>query len=241
MERDAARPHMLVRLVQAFVNPNSYGLVLLLILVSYVLSVGLTQDWSSSLVLFVQIATVWFALHTAKAKRRVRRVATLVMILAALAAIAGFVRADDSRPFILGISCLLYLIAPFAIIRHLVERPGVDQETMLGAVAAYLLFGMFFAFVYRFLGEVQDGPFFGHAGVGTMPQVLFFSFTTLTTTGYGNLIPAENPGQTIAVMEMILGQLFLITAVGKIVTEWRPKRWQRDSEQEEPGGARPNA
>jgi hypothetical protein len=56
--------------------------------------------------------------------------------------------------------------------------------------------------------------------------VLFFSFTTLSTTGYGNLIPATNPGQTFAVTEMVLGQLFLITAVGKIVTEWRPKRWQ---------------
>ena len=51
--------------------------------------------------------------------------------------------------------------------------------------------------------------------------MLFFSFTTLTTTGYGNLVPAQNPGQTLAVSEMILGQLFLITALGKIVTAWR--------------------
>ena len=56
-----------------------------------------------------------------------------------------------------------------------------------------------------------------------MQQVLFFSFTTLTTTGYGNLVPCQNPGQTLAVSEMILGQLFLITAMGKIVTEWRPR------------------
>ena len=53
----------------------------------------------------------------------------------------------------------------------------------------------------------------------------YFSFTTLTTTGYGNLVPAGNPGQTLAVSEMILGQLFLITALGKIVTAWRPARW----------------
>ena len=51
---------------------------------------------------------------------------------------------------------------------------------------------------------------------------MFFSFTTLTTTGYGNLVPAGQPGQSLAVMEMILGQLFLITAVGKIVSVWRP-------------------
>jgi hypothetical protein len=61
-----------------------------------------------------------------------------------------------------------------------------------------------------------------------MAQTFFFSFTTLTTTGYGNLVPAGNPGQTISVLEMILGQLFLITALGKIVTEWRPRGWHPD-------------
>ena len=67
--------------------------------------------------------------------------------------------------------------------------------------------------------------FAGTTDPATMKQVLFFSFTTLTTTGYGNLVPAGNPGQTLAVSEMILGQLFLITALGKIVTAWRPARW----------------
>jgi Ion channel len=51
---------------------------------------------------------------------------------------------------------------------------------------------------------------------------LYFSFTTLTTTGYGNLVPAANPGQSLAVSEMLIGQLFLVTAVAKVVTIWRP-------------------
>jgi hypothetical protein len=44
----------------------------------------------------------------------------------------------------------------------------------------------------------------------------------LTTTGYGNLVPAANPGQTFAVLEMLTGQLFLVTAVAKVVSTWRP-------------------
>ena len=43
-----------------------------------------------------------------------------------------------------------------------------------------------------------------------------------TTIGYGNLVPAANPGQTLAVMEMLIGQLFLVTAVAKIISVWRP-------------------
>jgi hypothetical protein len=73
---------------------------------------------------------------------------------------------------------------------------------------------------------VEDAPFFGDHGEGTMSQDLFFSFVTLTTTGYGNLVPAGNPGQSFAVLEALLGQLFLVTAVGKIVTVWRPRGWQ---------------
>jgi Ion channel len=69
---------------------------------------------------------------------------------------------------------------------------------------------------------VADRPVLRLAGEGSFSQDLFFSFTTLTTTGYGNLVPAANPGQTVAVLEMLTGQLFLVTAVAKVVSTWRP-------------------
>jgi hypothetical protein len=71
------------------------------------------------------------------------------------------------------------------------------------------------------LSQAQP-PFFGTQGAGTFSQDLFFSFTTLTTTGYGNLVPAGNPGQTFAVLEMLTGQLFLVTAIAKVINAWRP-------------------
>ena len=122
------------------------------------------------------------------------------------------------------VSGLLYVAAPVIIVRHLVLRRTVDTQTVLGAIAAYLMVGMSFAFAYRALGALQAGPFFGSQGEGTFSQDLFFSFTTLTTTGYGNLVPAANPGQTFAVLEMLIGQLFLVTAVAKVVSSWRPGR-----------------
>jgi hypothetical protein len=80
-----------------------------------------------------------------------------------------------------------------------------------------LCIGFFFAFAYRTLAIAQSGPFFGLQGDGPMRDVMFFSMTTLTTTGYGNLVPARNPGQSLAVLEMLMGQLFLIVIVGKVV------------------------
>ena len=69
-----------------------------------------------------------------------------------------------------------------------------------------------------------------------MSEDLFFSFVTLTTTGYGNLVPAGNPGQSLAVLEALLGQLFLVTAIGKVVSVWRPRGW-RQSEPDAPATA----
>jgi hypothetical protein len=95
---------------------------------------------------------------------------------------------------------------------------------MLGALAAYLMLGMAFGFAYRGVAFLQPGPFFAGSGDAALPDALFFSFVTLTTTGYGDLVPAGNPGRSLAVLEALTGQLFLVTAVAKVVEAWRPRR-----------------
>ena len=221
--RDPRRPGWPRQLVHRFSSPDSYGLVLLLIMVTYALSAAATAPWEVSLVLFVQIATIWVTLQASQARRRLREVTTGLLVLAAALAVVNFFIARDSAGGLIAVvSGLLYLAAPVIIVRRLVQRRTVDTETVLGAIAAYLMVGMAFAFAYRALGKLQAGPFFGPQGDGSFSQDLFFSFTTLTTTGYGNLVPADNPGQSLAVLEMLIGQLFLVTAVAKVVSTWRP-------------------
>jgi hypothetical protein len=245
MEREGTgpgetRPRFVMRLLRAFVSPNSYGLVLLLIVATYLVAVGVRERWGTSMVLLIQIATVWFVLRTSRAKRGIRIAADAFLVLAAIGAMINVAAGGDDAPsrLILLASIVLYLIAPFSVVRHIATRDAIDQETMLGAISAYLLFGMLFAFTYLYIGLVQSGPFFGPQGEASLPQVMFFSFTTLTTTGYGNLVPAANPGQSLAVLEMLVGQIFLITAVGKLVTVWRPRRWRPA---EAPSGDEPTA
>ncbi|MGO9292704.1 MAG: ion channel [Streptosporangiaceae bacterium] len=201
--------------------------MLLLILITYALSAARTAPWAASLVLAVQIATVWVTLRASRARRSVRTFANVALAAVALTAVADllFQAQMQHGRIVTWVSCLLYLIAPVSIVRHLVLRRTVDIQTVLGAIAAYLMAGMFFAFLYHALGLSQtQPPFFGAQGTGTFSQDLFFSFTTLTTTGYGNLVPAGNPGQTFAVLEMLIGQLFLVTAVAKVVSAWRPRQ-----------------
>ena len=227
---EPSRPRRQLRFGQRLVSTDSYGLVLLLVVISYAVGAMWTDQKATSLVLLVEIAAVWFALRVSQARPRLRRIATVLMVLVAIGAVANLFTTDERQyRLVILIAGLLYVIAPFSIIRHLAQRHTVDQETLLGAISAYLLFGIALAFVYLELGHIQT-DFFGNGETVTMTQTLFFSFTTLTTTGYGNLVPAGNPGQTVAVMEMILGQLFLITAMGKIVTEWRPRGWNPGAE-----------
>ncbi len=198
-------------------------IVLLLIALTYVLSVSLSEGWAASLVLVVQMATVWAILSTSEAPKSVRVVAEAAIVVSFVAAVLGFVLHEDaSKLFLPAVSCLLYLVAPFCIARHLLRRSTIDLETVLGALATYALIGMFFAFLYRSTGANDPAPFFGAQGDGSFAQDFFFSFTTLTTTGYGNLVPADNPGQTFAVGEMLVGQLFLVTALAKVINSYRP-------------------
>ena len=218
------------RQVGALTSLDSYGAVLVSIIVTYAMAVIVTGDQAKSLVLFTQIATVWLVFRVAHSRQSVRRATDALLLMAGLVAVLNALALTGDTPgaFLFAASCVLYFIAPVAIVRDIGTRRDVDLETVLGAVAAYLLIGMFFAFAYRWMGDVQSTPFFGPQGDGTLPDDLFFSFTTMTTIGFGSLVPADNPGQTFAVAEGVIGQLFLVVAVAKVVGAWQPKR-MRDS------------
>jgi hypothetical protein len=205
---------------------GSYAVAVLLVLATYIVSVSVTKTRAASIVLTVQLATVWFTLRTSQARRLVRRLADVVLYLAGAVAVVSFFAHSpgDQLGGVFAVCCLLYLIAPCSIVRHLVLRPDIDRETLLGAVPAYLLIGMFFAFAYKAARELGSVPFFSAAGHGTLSQDLFISFVTMTTVGYGNLVPAANPRQAFAVLEALVGQLFLVVAVGMTISSLTPRR-----------------
>ena len=100
----------------------------------------------------------------------------------------------------------------------------------------YLLIGIIFALLYDAVGAVTPGGFFGSPALGTITNALFFSFTTLTTVGYGNLVPATPFGQSLAMVEAVSGQIFLIVVVARLVSLWgqylpqRPPRSEQSVE-----------
>jgi hypothetical protein len=102
------------------------------------------------------------------------------------------------------------------VLRH--ER--VTHETVLGALSTYVLVGLLFAFAYLALDSVRDAPFFAQAGPHQESEYLYFSFVTLTTLGFGDLSPAVGLPQALTALEALLGQVFLVTLVARLVTLW---------------------
>ncbi|GAB2460406.1 hypothetical protein HD599_001201 [Conyzicola lurida] len=202
---------------------SEYWFVLVLIAVSYTLCALQTGPNPSGVAFLVQLATVAVILWVAEVRPRLRRIGWIVL------AVAGIATAGTSllgaSGFYLDVvlaaaSALAYLVAPMAIIAHIVRRDRVDGQALLAAIAAYILVGMFFTFVYNVIALVSSVATFGPDQPDSLTTQLFFSFTTLTTTGYGNIVPVSAGVQSVAIAEAITGQLFLVIAVARVVSGW---------------------
>lgn len=199
---------------------SGHWLVLALLLATYTLcAVQSTVDPSPS-AFVVQLVTVAVVLRVTHAHARVQHVAWVVLSVAGIAMVVTAILGTGGLVLDVALSAastIAFFIAPVAIIRHQVQRRGLDIEALLAATAAYILVGMFFTLVYNLVALLTVSPAFGEEVVDSLSSQLFFSFTTLTTTGYGNIVPVSAGVQAIAVAEAITGQLFLITAVARIM------------------------
>lgn len=152
----------------------------------------------------------------------VRAAAVLALAAVVLAVLSAIL--DDRN--LLGASALitafLLLVAAGAILRTVVAETEVGFRTILGAISVYIILGLLFTFLYVALDRIQSTPFFGSGVSVGRGETLLFSFTTLTTTGYGNLVPAGQPGTMFAGLEMLIGNIFLVTLVAGLVSLWRP-------------------
>lgn len=203
---------------------DAFGLVLLLVLATYVLgSLTPSHGWTAALTILVATMAAVVALASAEVRLLLVRAAALLALAAVVLAVLSAIL--DVRS-LLGASALitafLLLVAAGAILRTVVAETEVGFRTILGAISVYIILGLLFTFLYVALDRIQSDPFFGAGVQVERGDTLLFSFTTLTTTGYGNLVPAAQPGKLFAGLEMLMGNVFLVTLVAGLVSLWRP-------------------
>jgi hypothetical protein len=121
---------------------------------------------------------------------------------------------------------VLSVLAPVVVVRRLLQHHDVTRRTLEGAISAYLLIPVAFQFVFLAVDDLLPGGFFGSPKPPT--AFMYFSLTTVTTVGYGDLAPASDVGRLLATVEALLGQVFLVTFVALLVgllgERWRANR-----------------
>lgn len=150
-----------------------------------------------------------------------RRHAVTIAICVLLAPVVLVVNSESivGLTYLLPAALLVTATLPVTLSRVL-RHERVTHETVFGALCSYVLVGLLFAFAYLALDAVRDSPFFVQEGAHVASEYLYFSFVTLTTLGFGDLSPAVGLPQALTALEALVGQVFLVTLVARLVTLW---------------------
>jgi len=202
---------------------DSYASLLVLLLANFFL-LELVDDprWAAIGSTILGAAALIVAISDPAAGHRItRRRAIQIAACVALAPIVLFVDSASvvGLIYLLPASLLVTATLPVTVNRVLHHR-RITYETVLGALCAYVLLGLLFAFVYLAVHELRDAPFFAQPGPHQESEYLYFSFVALTTLGFGDLSPAVGLPQALTVLEALCGQIFLVTLVARLVTLW---------------------
>jgi hypothetical protein len=206
-----------------------FGLVLGLIVVTVAFALAAPEgDGARFVSVILQAAVLVAAVVASRTHPGVIALSVLVAIVGILgtaAALFGTGEFGDSS----GALVLLFyvLLTPpaiaYGLIKQFREAGSVTLQTMFGVLCLYLLIGLVFASSFGAIQELSAADFFQTIH-GDRDDFLYFSFSTLTTTGYGDLVAATDLGRSLAITEALVGQLYLVTVVAVIISNLRPPR-----------------
>ena len=216
IEAVSRRPSVVVR------GAGRYG-VLLVLLAMFLVLAPFESTFLEPVIVALLGSVLVFALWTSRAVTSVLWGAIGLTLACVVASAVAPVWASSSRGVYALVSIMLSVTAIASIATHLTLRRTATSATLAGAVAIYLLVGLVFADLYMCFTVFSGTPFFTEPGVRGSVAYLYFSFTTLTTVGFGDLTAGSDAGRMLAVMEALLGQLYLVTVVAFIVATRRPR------------------
>jgi hypothetical protein len=147
------------------------------------------------------------------------------------AAIAGQIIATTSGsvPMILVADTLSLGLLGFTtlvMLNSLISADRVSRDTIVGGICVYLLIGLCFTMLFLIFAELAPGAFVSKGELiarsasdpsAHATKLLYFSFVTLTTLGYGDVVPKGDLAQMFAVAEALIGQLYLTIFVARLV------------------------
>jgi Ion channel len=205
-----------------------YGIVFFLILALLVFEI-VAPTGDAARAIATALAGAALIVSIATWRTRTRRLGLLItlssaaVVLLVIGIAVGIVSSEVTH----AVDPLLLIAIPATLIRGLISligQRGADLQAIAGALSIYLMLGLLFASVIAFVSDVQSKPYFVQGTNVTDGDRVYYSFTVLTTTGFGDYTAATPVGHALAVLEMLSGQLFLVTVIGVLIGHYIGRR-----------------
>jgi Ion channel len=209
---------------------HRYGIVLLLVVVN-VLFVAIAPATNLTRLIATAFsgATAIAAMRAAGAQMGPQRLVRLAVAIAIGGSAVALLTGGDSaaRGTIALANAAFIILSPLVIFRgilnHVLDQ-GVDMHVVAGALAIYMMLGLFFAFVVSSVSEYATAAYFVQHSSASASDDVYFSFITLSTVGYGDYTPALGIGRGMSILEGVSGQLYLVTVVALLIGNLRGRR-----------------
>lgn len=208
---------------------DNYSAVFVLILLTIFVTAAVppTSPWIAVPVA-LQTGTMVIALHASGVRRsRLQGISLFASVFLLIVLIAfALHHLEIAKPMFFLSMLVLTIAAMGSIILRLTKQPRVDNKTVMGALCVYMLIGLLYSTIFATF-QFATGSFFANGVKGTSALFVYFSFTTLTTVGYGDFTAAQDFTRMVAISEALLGQLYLVTVVSLVVANLGQQRAAR--------------
>jgi hypothetical protein len=208
-----------------------YARLCAILALTLLLALPLREAGYGAGVLAVLLAAVPYTTASAAAPgRRLRRVYLAATVPAMLLNLKTAILGSGAATAAFGAAMIaaIVLVSAVAILVRLAGQERVTADTVLGGVCVYLLLGFGFSYVYSALesswpGSFQEGgrllrePVNVDHLIDRRPELNYFSFSTLTTVGFGDITPVSPVARVLSMAEAVLGQVYLTTFLAFLV------------------------
>jgi hypothetical protein len=123
----------------------------------------------------------------------------------------------------------LYFATLVYLLRYVFQRDVMTADRLWGAAAAYLMIGVLWTYLYALVEHFYPRSFSigGVASDAGVADFLYFSFTVLTSTGFGDMAPLSRQARSLCVLEQLVGALFVSILIARLAGVYPPQRRER--------------